>query len=291
MTPPTGRLAPTPSGRLHLGNALSFTAAWLSARAAGGTLLLRVEDLDPERSREDVTADLRDDLTWLGLTWDREVPPQSARSYDDAVAALAPATYRCTCTRAEVRAAGGVYPGTCRDAGHRDGALRLRLPPGPVRFVDRRFGPCEVDPNALGDPVLVRRDGVVGYNLAVVVDDHRDGVDEIVRGADLLEVTAVQVRLREALGVPQPTWLHAPLVLGPDGRKLGKSHGSTELRALRRAGATPQDVLRIVLPWLGLPGDLDLDAAASRFDAAAGPRGPVFAPEKAGPWGQPAPGA
>jgi glutamyl-Q tRNA(Asp) synthetase len=270
---PTGRLAPTPSGRLHLGNVASFGAAWLSARSAGGALLLRVEDIDTERSRPELIDALRDDLTWLGLTWDREVPAQSTRDYADALRQLAPVTYRCTCTRAAVQAAGGVYPGTCRDAGHTEGAVRLRLPDEVARFVDRRFGAVEVDLTTLGDPVLVRRDGLVGYNLAVVVDDVHDGVDEVVRGADLLEHTAVQACLWRALGARPPTWLHAPLILGPDGRKLGKSHGSKEIAALRAAGCSPADVWRRVLPWLGMPGHDQLDPPA--FEVAAIQAGPI----------------
>jgi glutamyl/glutaminyl-tRNA synthetase len=269
----TGRLAPTPSGRLHLGNAAAFGAAWLSARAAGGTLLLRVEDIDTERSRPELIDALRADLAWLGLTWDREVPAQSTRDYAAALRQLAQVTYRCTCTRAMIQAAGGVYPGTCRDAGHTEGAVRLRLPSGVARFVDRRVGPVEVDLATLGDPVLVRRDGLVGYNLAVVVDDVRDGVDEVVRGADLLEHTAVQLSLWQALGAAPPTWLHAPLILGADGRKLGKSHGSLEIAALRAAGWSPADVWRVVLPWLGMPGHDQLDAAA--FNATAVRLGPI----------------
>jgi glutamyl/glutaminyl-tRNA synthetase len=274
----TGRLAPTPSGHLHLGNVTAFTAAWLSARVASGRLLLRFEDLDLPRARPDVEESQRHDLAWLGLGTDAETTRQSERTYDDALACLAPLTYRCTCTRAAVRAAGGRYPGTCRSAGHTTGALRLRLPDAVVRVHDRRLGDLHVDLRALGDPVLVRADGVVGYTLAVVVDDIRDGIDEVVRGADLAEQAAVHEVLWRALAGRVPTWLHAPLVLGPDGRKLSKSHGATELRALQAAGWTPDDVRAVVLPWLGLPGHLDLDEAARRFDPTAGPRGPVVLP-------------
>ena len=276
----TGRLAPTPSGGLHLGNTLAFGAAWLSARAAGEPLLLRVEDIDTGRSREALVEGIREDLTWLGLEWDQEVPRQSARSYDEALVALAPHTYRCDCTRQQVAAHGGVYPGTCRDRGIQAGALRLRLPPGPVRFDDRRHGAQSVDPRAFGDPVLVRRDGLLAYNLAVVVDDLRDGVTSVVRGGDLLAYTAVQVRLYEALGRPAPTWLHTALVLGPDGKKLSKSHGSLEIAALREAGWRQADVWRLVLPWLGIEGD-DLQAAIVKFDPAHIARGEITLPSAA----------
>jgi glutamyl/glutaminyl-tRNA synthetase len=272
-----GRLAPTPSGHLHLGNVTAFAAAWLSVRAAGGRLLLRMEDIDTVRARADVEAGIREDLRWLGLDWDAEVPRQSVRDYRPAIEALAPHTYRCTCTRAQVKAAGGRYPGTCRDAGHTTGALRLRLPDGPVRFVDRRFGPREVDPHTFGDPILVRADGLVSYNLAVVADDLADAVTEVVRGADLLDFTAVQLHLWRFLGEREPTWLHAPLVLGADGAKLSKSHGSTEVRALRAAGWTPARVWAVVLPWLGLRPVRDIGEVVAEFDPTGGVRGPVVA--------------
>lgn len=273
--PVVGRLAPTPSGHLHLGNVCAFGAAWLSARAAGGRLLLRIEDIDIVRARRDVEDGIRHDLTWLGLGWDDETPRQSSRRYDDALAQLAPHLYRCRCTRAQLAAAGGRYPGTCRTRGLTSGAIRLALPPGPVRFVDRRWGVRVVDPTTFGDPVLVRRDGLVAYNLAVVADDIADRVTEVVRGSDLLDFTAVQIRLYEALGHPPPSWLHAPLVLGADGRKLSKSHGSAHVGAMRDAGRTARDVWATVLPWLGLPDCSSLDEAVARWRPDAGPLGPV----------------
>jgi glutamyl/glutaminyl-tRNA synthetase len=273
-----GRLAPTPSGRLHLGNALAFGAAWLSARQAGARLLLRIEDVDRTRARADLEASIRDDLRWLGLDWDEEVPPQRNRAYGPWIELLAARgrVYRCTCTRRDLVAHGGVYPGTCREAGHAEGAARLRLPLGPVRWVDRRFGPREVDPNAFGDPVLQRRDGTASYNLAVVVDDLCDGVTEVVRGADLVDFTAVQIRLWEALGATPPTWLHAPLLLGPDGTKLSKRHGSTEIAAMAAAGATARDVWRRLLPVLGIEGIDHVHGAVDAFVPDRGPLGPVI---------------
>jgi glutamyl-tRNA synthetase len=258
---PAGRLAPTPSGHLHLGNALAFGAAWLSARAAGATLLLRVEDLDRGRAREILAEAQRDDLRWLGLHWDGEVEPQSRRSYRlDGIP-----TFRCVCTR-QARLAGVCE---CRDAGHTTGAWRLRTPPGVVSFVDRARGPQAFAPDE--DPILVRADGEAAYPLAVVVDDGRDGVTEVVRGGDLLAATATQVVLHRMLGREPPTWLHVPLLCEPDGSKLAKSRGSTELRALRRAGWTAADVWRLLLPLLGMEGEA---LAPERFDAsriAAGP--------------------
>lgn len=257
-----GRLAPTPSGHLHLGNALAFGAAWLSVRAQGGRLLLRMEDLDRGRARAEVADGQRADLRWLGLEWDAETPPQSTRTY--ATSGLP--TYRCTCARA-ARLAGRCR---CREARHPTGVLRFAAAPGEVAFVDRARGPVRLPVG--DDPVIVRRDGEVAYPLAVVVDDARDGVTEVVRGADLLEATPVQLRLSAALGLPPPTYLHVPVLLGPDGKKLSKSHGSTELRALRAAGWTPERVWETLGPLLGLPpGPLDPSAP---FDPARIPAGP-----------------
>lgn len=272
---PVGRLAPTPSGRLHLGNTLAFGAAWLSARSAGGRLLLRIEDVDRDRARIDVEDAIRADLDWLGLHWDEETPPQRKREYGPFLERLAPHTYRCRCSRQQVQFDfGGVYPGTCRDAGHVEGAVRFRLPPGEVDVVDRRRGHRRVDPAAFGDPVLRRRDGVYTYNLAVVADDLVDGVTEVVRGADLLDFTSVQIHLWRAFGATPPTFLHAPLLVGPDGRKLAKSHGSTEIGALRASGWTARDVWRRVLPWLGLEGPEHLHDAVAAFAAERVPLGP-----------------
>lgn len=257
-----GRLAPTPSGNLHLGNALAFGAAWLSARGSGGRLLLRVEDLDRGRAREEVAEGQRRDLRWLGIDWDEEVTPQSRRSYSlDAVP-----VYRCDCTRA-MRLAKQCR---CRDAGKTRGAWRFRTPPGEVEFVDRALGAQRFLPDE--DPILMREDGEPAYPLAVVVDDARDGVTEVVRGADLVEATATQIRLHEALGLRLPTYLHVPLLLGADGKKLSKSHGSTEIRALRAAGWTRRRVWETLLPMLGLPAG---DLADARLDPARIPRGPI----------------
>jgi glutamyl/glutaminyl-tRNA synthetase len=272
-----GRLAPTPSGRVHLGNVCAFAGAWLSARAHGGRVLLRIEDVDRVRADRAVEDSLRDDLIWLGLTWDEETRRQSERDYAPVLAALAPFTYCCDCTRAAIQAAGGVYPGTCRDRGLTDGAIRFRLPDEPLAFVDRARGRHVTDLRLMGDPVLRRRDGLYAYNLAVVADDLADGVTEVVRGEDLLDQSAVQICLWRALGHEPPTWLHTPLILGEDGRKLSKSHGSAHIGELKAAGWTLEDVWRRILPWLGIGGD-SLESAISRFQPEAIRRGPVAAP-------------
>lgn len=264
----TGRLAPTPSGRLHLGNTLAFGAAWLSVRQTGGRLLLRIEDVDRARARVAIEASIREDLLWLGLGWDEETPPQRDRDYGPWLARLAAGTYPCRCTRKEAASC------RCVELGHPDGAVRFRVSAGPIDVVDRRYGARRVDPVTFGDPVLQQRDGTYTYNLAVVVDDLCDGVTEVVRGADLLDFTAVQIHLWRAFGATPPTWLHAPLLLGPDGRKLSKSHGSTEIAAMRASGASPEDIWRRLLPLLGLEGFDHVRDAVGAFRADGGGPGP-----------------
>jgi glutamyl-tRNA synthetase len=241
--PAVGRLAPTPSGHLHLGNALAFGAAWLSVRNAGGRLLLRIEDLDRGRAREDVAQGQREDLLWLGIDWDAEVTPQSQRQYSlDGIP-----TYRCDCNRAKRLA----RECRCREHPAASGVWRYCTPDGMVSFQDRVWGEQCLQPDE--DPVLMRADGEPAYPLAVVIDDVRDGVSEVVRGADLLAATATQIRLHEALGFTPPSYLHVPMLQGPDGRKLSKSHGSTEIRSLRAQGWSADDVWRFLLPFLGQP--------------------------------------
>jgi glutamyl-Q tRNA(Asp) synthetase len=264
--PTTGRLAPTPSGMLHLGNAVAFAAAWLSVRQRGGELLLRFEDVDRSRARREMESAQRRDLHWLGLTWDREVRRQSERNYEPWLAALDSYTYRCTCSRKSVRLSGGVYQGVCRDAAHDEGAVRFRLPAALSSFTDRVYGPTHVDISAMSDPILRRSDGEFAYALAVVADDIADGVTEVVRGADLLDLSAVQTEVWRAFGATPPTWLHTPLVLGADGRKLSKSNGSSNIGALRDSGWTASDVWRQVLPWLGVQGHDDLVSAVDSFE-------------------------
>jgi len=291
--PIVGRLTPTPSGRLHLGNVCAAGAAWLSVRQRGGRLLLRIEDIDAGRARRDIADAIRTDLAWLGLTCDAETPPQSARDYAPALARLAPHTYRCDCTRAASRDAGGGVArrtanarrpgcvGACRTRGLAAGAIRFALPPGIEPIEDRARGRTDVDLATLADPVLQRRDGCATYTLAVVVDDIADGVTEVARGADLADQSATQAVLWRALGGLPPTWLHAPLILGGDGKKLSKSHHAAAVGDLRELGWSAGDVWRTVLPWLGLTplaaatdGPALLHHARPAFDAARIPRGP-----------------
>lgn len=265
-----GRLAPTPSGDLHLGNALSFLACWLSVRAVDGRLLLRFEDVDRSRARRHIEDQQRRDLDWLGLHWDEEVAPQRDRRYPPWLELLD--TYVCGCSRRSIREDGGNHPLTCRDAGATEGSQRFRLPAGPISFVDRVHGPLTVTPLDFGDPVLRRKDGVFTYNLAVVADDIADGVTQVVRGADLLEYTAVQIALWRALGTTPPTWLHAPLVLEASGRKLSKSEGAVGIAARRDAGESPEQVRALLLEWLGQ--DPEAWASPALFDPARIPTAP-----------------
>ncbi|WP_243323029.1 tRNA glutamyl-Q(34) synthetase GluQRS [Geothrix sp. SG200] len=259
----TGRFAPSPTGILHLGNLRTALASWLSARAAGGRWLVRLEDVDGPRCRRDLgEAQLRD-LAAIGLVSDAPVVWQSERgaAYRAALETLHAAgrLYPCACTRKDLQllasaphAEDGLrpYPGRCRDRAWEgfDRALRLRLPEGPLAWEDRVLGAQTDDPAVFtGDPLLFRRDGCFAYHLAVVVDDGAQGVTEVVRGADLRPVTATQVRLQEALGLPRPAYAHLGLVAAPDGGRLGKRAGALGVAALMAGGvAVPE-----ILGWLG----------------------------------------
>lgn len=254
---PRGRYAPSPTGDLHVGNAATALLAWLSVRSASGCFVMRVEDLDPARSRAELVEGQLRDLSWLGLDWDEGPYPQSRRGedYDRAFAALRHAgrVYPCFCSRKDVRAAAGApqapgeapaYSGTCRtlapvesrtriEAGEKH-SWRFAVTEPPPPFEDRRHGRCEPGPPT--DFVVRRSDGVTAYQLAVVVDDAAMGIDEVVRGEDLLESTGIQGILARALGLPQPVYGHAPLWYGPDGRRLSKRHAGITLRELREAG-------------------------------------------------------
>ena len=260
---------------MHLGNARTALLAWLDARARGGRILLRIEDLDRDRCRPAHADALRADLEWLGLDWDAETAPQSTRdgAYAAAVEALAAAgeVYECFCTRRELAVASAPhgpdaerrYPGTCRDlspaeraARRADGrrpALRVRMPTDPVTVDDRLHGPVTQDVAAVVGDVTVRRsDGLYAYQLAVVVDDAADGVTDVVRGDDLLPSTPRQVVLQRLLGLPAPAYAHVPLVLGQDGARLAKRHGAVTLAELRDAGVAAGRVVGALAASAGL---------------------------------------
>ena len=266
-----GRFAPSPTGPLHVGNLRTALVAWLFARSAGSRFLVRMEDLDERVVQpEQYDRQLRD-LEAIGLDWDGPVERQSSRRhlYDAAIDRLTAAglTFPCWCSRKEVLEAAsaphgppGAYPGTCRDGGEpragRPAALRLRCPePGAVVGVDDRIhGRYE---GVVDDVVLRRNDGTPAYNLAVVVDDAEQGVEEVVRADDLLPSTPRQVHLATLLGLPVPAYAHVPLVVGPDGDRLAKRHGAVDLGDLAAAGVSPAAVRTLLAASLGLvaPGE------------------------------------
>lgn len=270
MTSPVGRFAPSPTGRLHLGNLRSALLGWLDVRARGGRFLLRIEDLDPDRSKPEHVDGIFEDLEFLGLDWDGEVLHQSRRAdvYRDALEQLRRQgrAYECTCSRAEVaRAAsaphvgeeGPVYPGTCRSGASpkpgRQASVRFRVAPGVVRFVDELAGPFEQDvEHAIGDFIVQRSDGVASYQLAVVVDDAASGVTTVLRGDDLLSSTPRQLQVLDALQLPAPSYAHVPLLLQADGKRLAKRDGATTAAGLRERGVSAEAILGLLAKWSGL---------------------------------------
>ena len=303
--PAAGRLAPSPTGLLHVGHARSFLLAWWHARSRGRRIVLRIEDLDSGRVKPGmVDATLRD-LAWLGLDWDGEPWIQSERAagIDAAARSLVERglAYPCVCSRKEIAAArsapnlgdeadGAVvrYPGTCRgrfasveqaerETG-RPAALRLRVEPGAVRFDDGFAGSRAFDvAREVGDFPIALRAGAAAYQLAVVVDDARQEVGEIVRGDDLLPSAARQALLQRALGLPRPRWWHVPLVVDDSGRRLAKRSDDLSLASLRERGVDARAVVAWVARRSGFPGVERASAAdlAPAFDLARVPREPV----------------
>lgn len=296
-----GRFAPSPSGRMHLGNALSALMAWLSARSQGGSMVLRIEDLDPRCRSRERAALIEEDLAWLGLDWDEGPLFQSERMgvYEEALGSLGERglLYECFCSRAELHAASAphasdgtyVYPGTCRDLSaeerrmrreRRPGSLRLRVPGpdepnGVIEVVDAAAGPIfQVLAEDVGDFILRRSDGVPAYQLAVVVDDALMGVSEVVRGLDLLASAPRQRLLQRLLDLPEVSYGHVPLLVAPDGRRLSKRDGDLDLGHLREVMA-PEQVVGILAMLAGLrettepvgPGELVGDFSWERVTA------------------------
>jgi len=269
-SPYVGRFAPTPSGYLHFGSLVAALASFLDARAAGGRWLLRMEDLDPPREMPGAQDAILRTLEIYGFEWDGPVERQSLRqtAYAAAVEALLQRglAYPCTCSRRQLEGH-TLYPGTCRtlQRPRHDAAIRLRVPDAEYAFIDRVQGRFAQNlAREAGDFIIQRRDGLYAYQLAVVLDDAWQGVTDVVRGADLLDSTPRQLYLQELLGLPQPRYLHIPLLLQPDGHKLGKSYRSPPLpaerapaellRALRALGQQPPAALsgagcRELLDW------------------------------------------
>lgn len=262
-----GRFAPTPSGRMHLGNVFSALMAWLSVRSGGGTMLLRMENLDPERTRPEYAEGIRRDLNWLGLDWDRETAPQSTRSkvYDGYFEKLRDMglLYPCYCTRSRLHASDAphgsdgqyIYDGRCRElteeerrAFHRAPAWRVRVPDRVYAIRDRVYGDyAENLQRDCGDFIVRRADGVHVYQLAVVVDDGESGVTQVVRGQDLLSSAPRQMYLQDLWGFPHPEYAHVPMLVSADGRRLSKRDGDLDLEALRQK-VTAEEVLG-ALAW------------------------------------------
>ena len=251
---PVGRFAPTPSGRMHLGNVFAALIAWLSVRSRDGEMVLRMEDLDTQRTSAEFAEILRDDLRWLGLTWDRETPAQSRRSvvYDRYFEILREKglLYPCYCTRSQLHSVNAphlsdgtyVYPGTCRNltederaAFHRPPAWRVVVPDRVWTVEDRIQGTYRCNlATECGDMVVRRADGVYVYQLAVTVDDGEAGITEVVRGMDLLSSAPRQMYLQELFGFPHPEYAHVPMLLAPDGRRLSKRDRDLDLGILRQ---------------------------------------------------------
>lgn len=276
---PRGRLAPTPSGYLHLGNARSFLLAWLWARSEGGEIVMRVENIDLQRCKPELRKQGLDDLRRLGLDWDGEVVDQSRRFdlYRTHLQTLIDdgAAYPCVCSRKDIEEAssaphgdeGAIYPGTCRDrwssfdhAKRESGcepAWRFRWGSGPVAFHDEIKGDVTVDPSTLGDFVLWRRGDMPSYQLAVTVDDALQGVTQVLRGRDLAVSTARQLALYEALGLAAPgRWAHVPFMQDEKGRRMAKRDGDLALVHLDETGADPARITGFLAWSAGLIEDL-----------------------------------
>lgn len=272
-----GRLAPSPTGAQHVGNARTYLIAWLSARSQGGRIALRIEDIDSPRVKPHAVQGIFEDLEWLGLDWDGTPIVQTERMplYERAFAELQARNlvYPCTCTRKDVEAAASAphgdgeepaYPGTCAhrtpaDARHltKPFAWRYRVQESPITFDDRFAGRTTIDLTRVGgDFVVWKSSGTPAYQLAVVVDDGQaldptqpdEVITEVIRGDDLLSSTPRQLLIYKALGMAPPEFAHVPLVVGPDGRRLAKRHGDTRLSALRDAGISAEQLIGL-LAW------------------------------------------
>lgn len=288
-----GRIAPSPSGHMHLGNAFSALLAWASARSAGGSFTLRLEDLDERCQNPAYVQGLLDDLSWLGIEWDGDPVMQNARvfAYEDALERIASRAelYPCFCSRADLHAASAphasdgtpLYAGTCyqmdadqreaRAAGQRH-ALRLHVPDKTMGFVDAIQGPYGQDlARECGDFVLRRSDGVFAYQLVCVVDDIASGVTQVVRGSDLLSSTPRQILLYELLDAPVPEFAHHPLLLAADGRRLSKRDGDSTIAGMRERGVAPEAIIGYLAQLAGQAGTgepMSAQELATIFDAS-----------------------
>ena len=284
---PVGRFAPTPSGRMHLGNVFAALIAWLSVRSRSGEMVLRMEDLDTQRTSAEFAAVLREDLNWLGLDYDRETQPQSQRSnvYDRYFEILKEKglLYPCYCTRSQLHSVNAphlsdgtyVYPGTCRHLTENQRAAMNRAPAWRVQVPDKLWTVEDLCQGSYtenlvtdcGDFVVRRADGVYVYQLAVTVDDGEAGVTEVVRGMDLLSSAPRQMYLQELFGFPHPAYGHVPLLLAPDGRRLSKRDRDLDLGQLRQR-LTPEQLIGSLACSAGLlekPEPISAKELASLF--------------------------
>jgi len=278
---PVGRFAPTPSGRMHLGNVFAALIAWLSVRSRDGEMVLRMEDLDTQRTSADFAEILRDDLAWLGLDYDRETPPQSQRSevYDRYFELLKEKglIYPCYCTRSQLHSVNAphlsdgtyVYTGTCRNLESppkgRVPSWRVMVPDKLWTLEDKVQGHYELNlATHCGDMVMRRADGVYVYQLAVTVDDGEAGVTEVVRGMDLLSSAPRQMYLQELFGFAHPEYGHVPMLLAPDGRRLSKRDRDLDLGELRKR-ITPEQLIGTLAFASGL---IDRNSAISAKELA-----------------------
>ena len=293
------RLAPSPTGALHLGNARTFLINWALARQQGWRIVLRIEDLDTPRTKRGADVDAIKTLHWLGMSWDQGPYYQVAdlSRYQAALERLAArgAIYPCGCTRSQIVSAQSAphgdehelrYPGTCRPpepapvryVREADVCWRLRVPDETVEFTDVFAGPQVVNVQRLvGDFVVATRAGLPAYQLAVVVDDHDQGVTQVVRGDDLISSTPRQMLLYRELDLGEPPrYLHVPLVLGEDGRRLAKRHGDTRLSTFREGQIEAERIIGLIAGWCGMAREpMTAAAFAGRFDLQRLSHGPV----------------
>ncbi len=297
-----GRLAPSPTGLLHLGHARTFLVAWWRARNVGGRLLMRLEDLDGPRQKPQMAEAALRDLAWLGLDWDGPDYVQSTGLAEISAAAAEleqrGAAYACVCSRGDVRSLQSApqlgdseprYPGTCRDkyasvalaeqASGKPAGLRLRVSDGSVTLKDELLGERSFDVQGeVGDFLIAKRDRAPAYQLAVVVDDARQSVTEVVRGEDLFASAARQRLLQPALGLPAVRYVHVPLVLDESGRRLAKREDDLSLQALREGGTDPRAIVAWAAKSCGIVGAERITARVALIDfvLAKVPREPVI---------------
>lgn len=311
LRPVVGRFAPSPSGRLHLGNLGCSLLAWLSAKSKGGKIVLRIEDLDAVRCPRSFADQIEEDLDYLGLTWDAggstggpDMPyyqSECGSIYDKAYAQLEEKglVYPCFCSRAALHAASAphrsdgdvIYPGTCRNLSEEERAakrlkkapaVRVIVPDGDIAFVDGHLGAYSENlARDCGDFVVRRGDGVYAYQLAVTVDDARMGITEVVRGADLLSSTPRQLYLYQTLGLTAPSFYHCPLLLAPGGRRLSKRDGDDSLENLRAKYSAHEIIgkLAYVYGIQPTPDPVSPAELVSQFDWAKVPKTDVTLPE------------